>query len=282
MKLQVIHRTDYTYAAPVIESFNEVRLQPLSSDGQTCLSFVLKVLPAGKLSHYYDFYRNCVHFFEVTEPHSTLSIESTSKVTTSPPPITADAAPAPMKRLGECLYLEECYDYVHDSHYVPLSPEVWRLALDAAGGVDDVWQAAQTVMRFIHNNFAYVPNSTTVSTVIYEVLSHRRGVCQDFTHVMLGMCRSLKIPARYVSGYIYNGPEGHLLGAQASHAWCEVYLPGIGWRALDPTNNQLADERYVKVAVGRDYGDIIPVKGSYKGTRDKTMKITVQVTHLEV
>ena len=154
--------------------------------------------------------------------------------------------------------------------------------MDACSGIDDVWFAAQTIMRFIYDNFDYTPDATTVSTVMTEVLAHRRGVCQDFAHVMLGMCRSLKIPARYVSGYLYNGPDGHLLGSQASHAWCEVFLPGLGWRALDPTNNQFADERYVKVAVGRDYGDIVPVKGTYKGTRSKTMKVSVQVIHLEV
>jgi transglutaminase-like putative cysteine protease len=281
MKLQVIHRTDYTYGAPVVESFNEVRLQPVSQDGQLCLSFVLKIFPPSHLSHYYDFYRNCVHFFEVTEPHATLSIESASTVTTSPPAMKPGAANIPMARLPECVQLEKCYDFLQGSEFVPLGPEVWRLALDACGGIDDVWLAAQTIMGFICDNFDYVPNSTTVNTVMTEVLAHRSGVCQDFAHVMLGMCRSVKIPARYVSGYLYNGPGGHLLGAQASHAWCEVFLPGIGWRALDPTNNKLADERYVKVAVGRDYGDIVPVKGTYKGTRQKAMKVTVQVIHLE-
>ena len=281
MKLQVIHRTEYTYAVSVIESFNEARLYPLSTDGQLCLSFILKVFPPSHLSHYFDFYQNYVHFFEITEPHSTLTIESNSKVTTSPPLLAADKTSTPMSLLPECLRLEKCYDFLQASQFVPLGPEVWRLGLDAASGIDDVWQAAQAIMRFTHGYLSYVPNSTTVSPVMTEVLTERRGVCQDFAHVMLGMCRSLKIPARYVSGYLYNGPDGHLLGAQASHAWCEVFLPGIGWRALDPTNNQLVDERYIKIALGRDYADIVPVKGSYKGTREKTMKVHVQVTHLQ-
>ena len=281
MKLQVIHRTDYTYAAPVIESFNEVRLQPVSQDGQLCQSFVLKIFPTSHLSHYFDFYRNWVHFFEVTEPHATLSIESTSKVSTSAQGKIEDIPKIPLTRLAECVQMEKCYDFLQASEFVTLGPEVWRLALDVCGGIDDVWGAAHALMRFTHDNFDYVPNSTTVSTVMTEVLAERRGVCQDFAHVMLGMCRSLKIPARYVSGYLYNGPDGHLLGSQASHAWCEVFLPSIGWLALDPTNDQLANERYVKVAVGRDYGDIVPVKGSYKGTREKSMKVTVQVIHLE-
>lgn len=132
-------------------------------------------------------------------------------------------------------------------------------------------------MRFIHANFAYVPLSTDVNTHMIEVVRQRRGVCQDFAHVMLGMCRTLKIPARYVSGYLYNGPANQLLGAQASHAWCEVFVPDHGWRALDPTNNQPADERCIKLAVGRDYADVAPIKGHYKGTPRRTMTVEVRV-----
>jgi transglutaminase-like putative cysteine protease len=95
---------------------------------------------------------------------------------------------------------------------------------------------------------------------------------------MLGMCRSLKIPARYVSGYLYNGPLDELEGAQASHAWCEVYIPDFGWRALDPTNDRQADEHYIKVAVGRDYADIVPVQGTYRGGGAKKMTVEVNVT----
>ena len=102
-------------------------------------------------------------------------------------------------------------------------------------------------------------------------------MCQDFAHVMIAMCRSLKVPARYVSGYLYNGPKQLLRGAQASHAWCEVYVPGVGWRGLDPTNGQPADERYVKVATGRDYADVPPVRGRYRGTAEQRMQVEVDV-----
>ena len=136
-------------------------------------------------------------------------------------------------------------------------------------------------MDFIHREFAYVPTATNVHTHMREVLRLRRGVCQDFTHVMLGICRSLKIPARYVSGYLYNGPADQLRGAQASHAWVEVYLPDLGWRGLDPTNNGQPDDRYVKVAVGRDYSDVTPIKGTYRGTGERKMKVDVLVSVLE-
>ena len=278
MKLHVVHRTTYAYAAPVKQSFNEARLQPASDGGQVCHSFLLKILPAARLSHYVDFFFNCVHFFEIAEPHQELAIESNAEVISTSNCLAYDASVAPLSRLAECRQMERCYDFLQPSSFVSISPEVWRLAVDACQGQTDGWQSAVAIMRFIHSNFTYTPLVTTVNTHMLDVLKQRQGVCQDFAHVMLGLCRAMKIPARYVSGYLYNGPNGQLTGAQASHAWCEVFLPDLGWRALDPTNNQQADERYVKIAVGRDYSDVAPVKGHYKGTANKTMKVEVSVT----
>jgi transglutaminase-like putative cysteine protease len=278
MKLHVIHRTRYDYSAPVIESFNETRLQPTSSDGQVCHSFLLKVLPSTRLSHYLDFYLNCVHFFELPESHTTLSIESNSLVTTVSHALPPGQQTVPMSRLRECFAMEQCYDFLQPSKHVGMSADLWRLAVDSTLDEPDAWQAAVKVMRFIHSEFEYEPEATTVHTPIAEVIAERKGVCQDFTHVMLGMCRSLKIPARYVSGYLYNGPLDELEGAQASHAWCEVYIPDYGWRGLDPTNDRQADEHYVKVAVGRDYADIVPVQGTFRGAGTKKMTVEVNVT----
>jgi transglutaminase-like putative cysteine protease len=136
-------------------------------------------------------------------------------------------------------------------------------------------------MRYIHKEFAYTPSATGVHTHMRDVLRDRKGVCQDFAHVMCGLCRALQISALYVSGYLYNGSRDQLLGAQASHAWCEVFLPGLGWRGLDPTNCQPADERYIKLAVGRDYADVPPVRGHYKGTTQRTMDVEVLVERLD-
>ncbi len=278
MKLHVVHRTRYEYQSNVIESFNETRLQPTSDGGQLCHAFLLKVLPSTKLSHYLDFYLNCVHFFEIPEPHNTLSIESSSVVSTNSNPLLPDQATAPMSRLRECFSMEQCYDFLQGSKHVEIDPVLWRLAVDATVDEKDTWQAALKVMRFIHEGFEYEPEATTVQTPVAEVIEKRKGVCQDFAHVMLGMCRSLKIPARYVSGYLYNGPLDELQGAQASHAWCEVYVPDFGWLGLDPTNNRQADDHYVKVAVGRDYADIMPVQGFYRGAGSKKMTVEVKVT----
>jgi transglutaminase-like putative cysteine protease len=281
MKLQVTHRTRYHYASPVRESFNEVRLRPVTNEHQTCDSFLLKVLPAVRLSHYTDFHANWIHFFEIPDPHITLTVETHSRVSTRSIAIPTDAAPAPLDRVAECQRMERCFDFLQETSHIERSPEAWRLALDITAGQTDMWQAAQAIMHYVHAHFTYTPNVTTVHTHMRDVLRDRRGVCQDLAHVMIGLCRALGIPALYVSGYLYNGPLETLRGAQASHAWCEVFLPGIGWRGLDPTNDQQTDDRYIKLAVGSDYADVPPVRGHYKGLTDRKMEVEVLVERLQ-
>ena len=282
MKLQVFHRTHYAYATPVRESFNEARLRPTDADGQVCQRFMLKVLPATRLTHYLDFQRNYVHLFDITEPHQELAVEATSVVTTTRERVLAPAlATTPLSQIAACNRLETCHDFLQFTRYVDASPEAWRLGLDIVDGLADTWHAAQAIMRHVHQTFTYQPAATTVHTTMSEVLRARCGVCQDFAHVTIGLCRALKIPARYVSGYLYNGPADQLRGAQASHAWLEVYLPELGWRGLDPTNNGQPDERYVKLGVGRDYADVSPLRGTYRGTAQRKMTVEVLVTALE-
>lgn len=272
MKWEIIHRTRFVYASPVKESFNEIRLKPVSNEHQTLDSFLLKILPPARLQHYLDFYSNCVHHFELPEPHNTLLVESQSIVTTRAPTALADSAtPAPLSLLPEAARSERCIDYLQTSRFVDLEPETWRLALDATAGQTDIWQSALAIMRFVHGHLAYESKSTNVHTPMRDVLAQRRGVCQDFAHVMLGLCRAAKIPALYVSGYLATE------SASATHAWVEVFVPGLGWRALDPTHNCQPDGTYVKVAVGRDYSDVAPLTGHYKGTKERKMDVEVRI-----
>jgi transglutaminase-like putative cysteine protease len=275
MRWEVIHRTHYAYAAPVRDSFNEARLQPFSDEWQTVDHFLLKVLPAARLRHHRDFYSNVVHHFEITEPHSSLLVESHLQVTIKPrPTLGSQDSHWPLARIGEAARESRVFDFLQESRFVDLSPEVWRLALDATSGVTDTWQAALALMGFVHLRFKYEPSSTTVHTHMRDVLADKRGVCQDFAHVMIGLCRVLKIPALYVSGYLATET------ASATHAWVEVLIPGAGWRALDPTHNRPADETYIKIAVGRDYADVPPVTGNYKGTTDRKMSVAVNIRAL--
>lgn len=272
MKWEIIHRTQYNYAAPVRDSFNEARLQPFSDDWQTVDHFLLKVLPAARLRHHHDFYSNIVHHFEINEPHNSLLVESHLRVTTKPRPALGDeATPWPLARIGEAVIESRIVDFLQESRFVDLSPEIWRLALDATAGVVDTWQAARAIMGCIHAQFKYESNATSVHTHMRDVLREQRGVCQDFAHVMIGMCRALKIPALYVSGYLATET------ASATHAWVEVLIPGVGWRGLDPTHNRHPDEMYVKIAVGRDYADVAPLTGNYKGTTNRNMQVQVNI-----
>lgn len=282
MKLHTLHRTRFVYATPVRESFNEARLRPVTGDGQECRHFDFDVSPDARTSHYFDFYANCVHLFEIGAPHSELIVEASALVfTRDEPALPPGAEPAPLARVDECLLQDRCYDFLPDSTYVEITPETTALALAASAGATDAWQAAQAIMRHVHAEFRYQPASTNVHTHMREVIKARHGVCQDFAHVMIGYCRALKIPARYVCGYLYNGPRDRLNGAQASHAWVEVFINGTGWCGLDPTNAALVASRHVKVAVGRDHADVSPLKGTYRGTDKHTLSVEVLVTETD-
>jgi transglutaminase-like putative cysteine protease len=272
MKWRIRHRTEYHYVAPVRGSVNELRLQPLSNEQQTLELFDLQVSPETRVRQYHDFYSNDVHHFEITEPHSVLTIESTSEVTThAQTRLEPDARPASRSQLKDALNIGKCYDFLQESRFVDTSPETWRLALDTVHDEDDVWQCALRLMAFVHQHLTYQSNSTHVHTHMRDVLAERRGVCQDFAHVMIGLCRTLRIPALYVSGYLATET------ASATHAWMEVFVPGVGWQPLDPTHNRRVDETYVKIAVGRDYADVPPVTGTYKGTTDRKLSVEVKI-----
>jgi len=272
MKWEIIHRTRYAYATPVRDSFNDVRLQPMPIPEQTVESFLLKVIPAVRLTHSKDFYSNWIHHFDIVEPHSNLLIEANSIVITHPPAPLPDEKLCSFEQMKAAPNIERCFDYLLESRFVELSPTTWKLALDATVDIQDAWQATLALMRFVHGYLKYESASTHVHTHMSEVMRDRRGVCQDFAHFMIGLCRALKIPARYVSGYLATE------AASATHAWVEVFVPGYGWRGLDPTHNCQLGEQYVKIGNGRDYGDVPPISGNYRGTRDRKMEVEVKIT----
>ncbi len=277
MLLRVLHRTTFVYAGAARDSFNEVRLEPLSDRTQTCRRFGLRIEPAAEVRRYADFYGNAVGYFEVPDGHHRLEIEADSEVET----VAADARPPPPEvsaaELAASPEREMVAEFASPTRYVPLEPDLWREAQDAlAGGRADVWTDVRRLGAHVHRSFAYRPGATGVGTSALEALRLRAGVCQDFAHVLLGLCRSLGMPARYVSGYFLN-PELPPGAAEASHAWIEAFLPGHGWAPYDPTHDRPADERYVKVALGRDYADIRPISGTYRGAATRELQVAVQV-----
>ncbi len=280
MKLAVLHRTTFTYASPVTHSVNTLHLEPRTFPYQKTLGSLIRVVPATRVRKFTDLFQNITHHFDLPDPHSQLEIESHVRVHNLPLDISGVGRRAEKERFGDPSIREQIWPFLQDSKAVANIPEVWRQAVDLTRATPAIFDQACAVMEWIHREFRYDPGATTVFTTMEEAFQFRHGVCQDFTHVMLGLCRSVGIPARYASGYLYNGQRDSLIGAQASHAWAEVFLPSAGWIGFDPTNNTLADERYVKIAVGRDYDDVAPVRGNYHGTGHCRMDVEVVVERI--
>jgi len=254
-----------------------VCLQPMPVAEQTIDLFMLKVLPASRLTHSIDLFSNQISHFEIAEPHSRLLVEAQSRVNTHPPaPLPVAEKLCPFEEMLAAANVESWFNYLQTSRFVELSPEAWKLALDATHGLDDAWLAVLALMKFVFGFLKYESYSTHVHTHMADVMKGRRGVCQDFAHLFIGLCRSLKIPARYVSGYLATEK------ASAMHAWVEVFLPGRGWRGLDPTHNCQIGDTYVKIGHGRDYADVAPISGNYRGTRQRKMTVSVKITPLDL
>jgi transglutaminase-like putative cysteine protease len=277
MFLRLIHRTTFVYAGQARDSFNEVRLHPVNDHLQTCLRYELRLEPKVPTRSYTDFYGNLVEYFDITTTHNRLVVEAESEVETVAEAVRAPIPIVPFEALAAFPDRDLLAEFTASSHYVPLDVEVWREAQDALSeGRGDVWGDVRRLGHHIHRTFAYRSHVTGVHTRANDALKLRAGVCQDFAHVMLALCRCMQIPARYVSGYFLNRHrrQGEV---EASHAWIEAYVPGYGWAAYDPTHDRLANENYIKVAAGRDYADIRPVSGTYRGAATRELRVAVKV-----
>ncbi|MFN8503595.1 transglutaminase domain-containing protein [Kouleothrix sp.] len=265
MKLYVEHETIFSYTDNVREAVGEARLQPRDEGGQHVLSFRLALDPPTAFDRVTDRFGNTLHCYSVLPPHRRLVITSHSLVSTSSEALIATP------RLG----LLERHELVAPSQYVPLTDALAEYARQYAAGAD-AEAVAYALMHVIAANFSYEPGSTDISTTAEAVLAGRRGVCQDFAHLLIALCRSRGLPARYVSGYFHDPaqPPGAIL---ASHAWAEVWLEGRGWLGLDPTHNCAVGESYVRVAVGRDYADAAPMHGIYQGAARETLTVRVRM-----
>lgn len=280
MLYEVIHSTTYQYEAPVSQCLNEVHLTPRSLPTQAVRGAILKVEPAPAFVYERkDYFGNDVSNFGVFEVHEKLTATARSVVDVNPsglvvkPQTWEDIRTQIGAQTDEaCLAASE---FVYESPYVPFSPELIAYAKEGFSPKRALIDAVQDLSHRIHEDFKYEPQSTSIDLPLVEVLRNRRGVCQDFAHVMIGVLRSHRLAARYVSGYVRSGPQ--VIGAQASHAWVSVFFPGAGWLDFDPTNDLMPSDAHVTLAWGRDYGDVTPVKGITLGGRGQSVEVEVYV-----
>jgi len=281
MIVSVRHTTTFRYEPAVRESIMEVRLHPRSDGDQRCLKFNLKVEPATNVMQYSDFAGNIVHHFDIAAAHSQVIVtaESTVEVQTAPAPRVSDCGD--WSDLDAQAAGGDFWEMLCPSHFARNTPRLENLAKELGCERRGNPLALLTeVNAAIYKMFAYVPRSTKVDSPIDEALEARQGVCQDFAHIMIALVRQLNIPCRYVSGYMFHRDDSDVDRSLegASHAWCEALVPRLGWVAFDPTNNLVGGDRHIRVAIGRDYADVPPTRGVYKGEAQSELSVAVTVS----
>jgi len=276
MEYTVEHETVYAYPRAVTESYTVVHLQPRTNLQQYCTGYRLDVTPPARVFSYVDRFGNDVQHFAIVPEHTELRIVARSKVVTLPANGNGPARGVRAADLEADPRLPELAEFRGTTPYVRVDESVAALAAEIAAPPDDLAAYFLAAGSFVHRNFSYRPGVTDVRTTVADVIAARAGVCQDFAHVLIALARSRGIPARYASGYIFRGVAG-TLGADASHAWAEAYLPPFGWVGFDPTNERVVDDGFVLVALGRDYGDVSPTRGLYRGAEAATLSVAVAV-----
>jgi transglutaminase-like putative cysteine protease len=290
-RLHIVHETVYDYAAPVSLSQQLLHLRPRTFQFQQCERHATRVDPEPvECVDSQDYFGNASQYVAITAPHTRLVVSADSTVRLLPRPgreLLADSLPWEQVRdglrgLGDPKWLDPL-KYLYSSPHVTVSDELGAYARGSFRPGASVLAAAFDLMQRIHADFRFDPEATSISTPLSELLILRRGVCQDFAHLMIGCLRTLGIPCRYVSGYILTVPapgQPRLAGADASHAWVSVYCPSIGWVDFDPTNSCLVNLEHVSLGWGRDFSDVTPLRGVVLGGGAHTPAVSVTVTPL--
>lgn len=290
MRYAVRHRTYYEYGERMSSGQSIGHLTPRSTPNQNIVTSSLEVHPDPEdRSSWADAFGNPVDSFTITSPHDTLEVVATSTVDAAVPalPDVNDAWEIVMSRLPSRFGPAdvEAQQFVLPSPFIPYLFELHALAKESFTTDRPFMEAFTALTASIFRAYSFDPSFSDVSTPLADVLLHRRGVCQDFAHLMTGALRSIGLAARYVSGYIETEPppgQPKLVGSDASHAWCSVYVPDVGWIDADPTNNHIPPNRHVTVAWGRDYGDVAPLRGVVLGpSASQSMTVQVDVTRME-
>ena len=273
----VEHAMRYDYETPVQASVMTLYLCPLRDRAQTLREFSVRTDPEGRLFEFTDPFGNTAHFLDRPRPHARFEVKARSRVEVGPLTSAPERLePGAREALRRAVQTPELWPMTHPSRFVRPSPalEKFMAAHDIALGEDPL-VSARALCAKLHDVFEYIPGHTRVDSPIEEILETGRGVCQDYAHVMASIMRGWGVPCRYVSGYL--GPEAAGEATGESHAWVECWFPGVGWTGFDPTNNIEGGERHVRVAVGRDYTDVPPSRGVFRGTTGSVLGSEVRV-----
>ncbi len=258
-------------------------MQPRDDAGQRCLRFALQSQPHAPIYSYRDSLDNIVHHFDVPKRHSKLEIIAESLVEVRPP-LAIPAISTVTWQDVDALRQEHAYwDWLYPGHFTHPTALLHQLMheLHIQRNADPLTSIHQ-LTEAMFAAFTYAPSTTRADSPIDEALQLRHGVCQDFAHIMITIVRELGIPCRYVSGYLYHGRDHHDRSEEdATHAWVEAYIPSLGWLGFDPTNNLVAGERHIRAAIGRDYADVPPTHGIFKGNASSELSVSVRVTPSE-
>jgi len=276
-RFNIHHITKYTYEGPVNDSANQIILYPIKDEYQDVLRQDLSINDDPAVEIFKDYYGNEVGSFTHAEPHRLLVIDSRIEVITRPRPPLRDTA----GREEQWNWLEQARWKVPFIDFLQQEPFAYHPeVLDTLGKIRTLTplEAARQLRTYVFEQFKYIKGITTVETTLDEVWRLKAGVCQDFAHILLAFLRQIRVPARYVSGYICPNRNG-MRGEGATHAWIEAYIPDNGWVGLDPTNNCEADDLHVRLAVGRNFSDCSPVKGTYKGAAGQQLEVGVSVSY---
>ncbi|MBC7933843.1 MAG: transglutaminase family protein [Rhizobacter sp.] len=273
------HITKYSYPEPVRDSANQIKLFPLKDEIQEVQSQKIQITGEPFLAVFKDYYDNEVGSFMNIAPHTELVIDSTISVVTKKRAFPTDDHETALqwKHLEEIKDLLPFLDFLKQENFKYLA-EVKAIADAGFYKTVSVYNAVLQLNQYVYDNFKYIKGITSIETTVDEIWQIRAGVCQDFAHILLVMLRMLSIPARYVSGYVCPH-DNNLRGEGATHAWVEAYIPFYGWLGIDPTNKCIVDDLHVRLAIGRNFADCSPVKGTYKGTANQTLEVGVSVSH---
>jgi transglutaminase-like putative cysteine protease len=278
-KFKIQHITKYTYEVPVRDSANQIMLYPITDEYQEIIFHNIQVTGNPQIEMHADSFENKIGTFTHSQPHKELIIDSRLEVVTRGKILPDDSRPAP----EQWQFLESIKYQVPYIDFLRLEP--FQELAQIQKLIDDIrlknltpLVAAKEFCLYVYENFLYKKGITTVETTIDEIWKIKSGVCQDFAHILLALLRLLGVPARYVSGYICPNKNG-MRGEGATHAWVEAYIPFYGWLGLDPTNNCIANENHVRLAVGKNFTDCSPVKGTYRGTSNHILEVAVTVSY---